>query len=232
MLRPPAFRCVYCLEVYTGNLTIAAIAGHLLHYCKCAPKDRSSDLQVQPGFVESSELKSVNGKMSLGSAFPVNVKRKWPNGHLGAEAQRGGEEPMFDLKADVAGGLEGGTCSGPLKRQGNESMTKGLVGSDDLLQALALDLRKHKCHSHKKKKQFLRDYFHKKPYPSRKEIELLSLLLGVGKMNVASFFRKRRYICMKTIEMYKPTVLLGFDMSELGNVKHRLNFESEPQNSA
>lgn len=79
------------------------------------------------------------------------------------------------------------------------------------------------------KKQFLRDYFHKRPYPSRKEVELLSSLLWVWKIDVASFFGKRRYICMKAIKTHKPSVLLGFDMSELKNVKHSLNFECESQ---
>lgn len=34
---------------------------------------------------------------------------------------------------------------------------------------------------------------------------------------------------MKAIKNHKH-VLLGFDMSELKNVKHRLDFEHEPQN--
>lgn len=35
---------------------------------------------------------------------------------------------------------------------------------------------------------------------------------------------------MKAIKTHKPSVLLGFDMSELKNVKHRLNFgECESQ---
>ncbi|KFO19489.1 ADNP homeobox protein 2 [Fukomys damarensis] len=227
MLRSPAFKCIHCCGVYTGNMTLAAIAVHLLR-CRSAPKDSSSDLQVQPGFIESSDLVLVNGEVIPDSTFPV--KRKLPDGHLGAEDQRDGEESPLVVNSEAAPGLEKGTSAVPLKRQRNESRTEGLVVNDDALQVLVLDPKKYEGRSYEDKKQFLRDYFHKRPYPSRKEIELLSSLLWVWKIDVASFFGKRRYICMKAIKNHKPSVLLGFDMSELKNVKHRLNFEYEPEN--
>ncbi|XP_023555832.1 activity-dependent neuroprotector homeobox protein 2 isoform X3 [Octodon degus] len=227
MLKSPAFKCIHCCGVYTGNMTLAAIAVHLLR-CRSAPKDSSSDLQIQPGFIESSDLVLVNGEVIPDSTFPI--KRKLPDGHLGTEEQRAGEESPLVINAEAAPGLEKGTSAVPLKRQRNESRTEGLVANDDAFQVLVLDPKKYEGRSYEDKKQFLRDYFHKRPYPSRKEIELLSSLLWVWKIDVASFFGKRRYICMKAIKNQKPSVLLGFDMSELKNVKHRLNFEYEPQN--
>ncbi|XP_073925687.1 activity-dependent neuroprotector homeobox protein 2 isoform X2 [Castor canadensis] len=227
MLRSPAFKCIHCCGVYTGNMTLGAIAVHLLR-CRSAPKDSSSDLQVQPGFIESSELLLVNGEVIPDSTLPV--KRKLPDGHVEAEDQRDGEEHPIVLNADATPDAEKGTVAVPLKRQRNESRTEGLVANDDSLQVLALDPKKYEGRSYEEKKQFLRDYFHKRPYPSRKEMELLTSLLWVWKIDVASFFGKRRYICMKAIKTQKPSVLLGFDMSELKNVKHRLNFEYEPQN--
>ncbi|XP_021081607.2 activity-dependent neuroprotector homeobox protein 2-like [Mesocricetus auratus] len=227
VLRSPAFRCVHCCGVYPGCLTVAAITLHLLH-CEHAPKENNSDLQVGPSFVESSELQFVSGKRITDSTHPV--KRKWQDG---TEDQKRDEKvPLFVLKGDEASDPEEGTSVMPLKRQRNESTTNGLVTSDDLLQILALDPPKYKDYSHEKKKQFLREYFHKKPYPSRKEVELLSLYLKMERINVALFFGTRRYICLKAIEVHRPSVLLGFDMSELKNVKHRLNFQCEPQNSA
>ncbi|XP_027248351.2 activity-dependent neuroprotector homeobox protein 2-like [Cricetulus griseus] len=219
VLRSPAFRCVHCCGVYPGCLTVAAITLHLLH-CEHAPKENSSDVQVGPSFVESSELQFVNGKRITDPTHPV--KRKWQDG---TEDQKRDEKvPLFVLKGDAASGPEEGTSVMPLKRQKNESTTNGLVASDDLLQILALDPQKYKDYSYEKKKQFLREYFHKKPYPSRKEVELLSLYLKMERINVALFFGTRRYICLKAIEVHRPSVLLGFDMSELKNVKHRLNF--------
>ncbi|KAM4803058.1 activity-dependent neuroprotector homeobox protein 2 isoform X2 [Urocitellus parryii] len=228
MLRSPAFKCIHCCGVYTGNMTLAAIAVHLLR-CRSAPKDSSSGLQIQPGFIESSELLLVNGEVIPDSTFPV--KRKLPDGHVGVEDQRELEEPLLVLNTDVPPSPEKGTSVVPLKRQRNEGRTEGPTAGDDMLQVLVLDPKKYEGRSYEDKKQFLRDYFHKRPYPSRKEIELLSSLLWVWKIDVASFFGKRRYICMKAIKNHKPSVLLGFDMSELKNVKHRLNFEYEPQHS-
>ncbi|XP_051019672.1 activity-dependent neuroprotector homeobox protein 2 [Acomys russatus] len=224
MLRSPAFKCIYCCGVYTGNMTSGAIAVHLLR-CRSAPKDSSSDLQVQPGFIESSELLLVNGEVIPDSTFPG--KRKLPEGQVGVEDQRGGEEPQLTLDTDASPGPEQGLSTVPLKRQKNESRTEGSGASDDSLHVLALDPTQYGSRSYEDKKQFLRDYFHKRPYPSRKEVELLSSLLWVWKIDVPSFFLKRRYICMKAIKTQKPSVLLGFDMSELKNVKHRLNFECE-----
>ncbi|CAH7321945.1 activity-dependent neuroprotector homeobox protein 2 [Phodopus roborovskii] len=216
VLRSPAFRCVHCCGIYPGCLTVAAITLHLLH-CEHAPKENGSD-QVGPDFVESSELQFVNGKRSTDSTYPV--KRKWQDDQMRDE-----KVPLLVLKGDAASsGPEEGTGVMPLKRQRNESTTDGLVASDDVLQILALDPPKCKDYSYEKKKQFLREYFHKKPYPSRKEVELLSLHLKMERINVALFFGTRRYICLKAIEVQRPSVLLGFDMSELKNVKHTLNF--------
>ncbi|KAL2777908.1 activity-dependent neuroprotector homeobox protein 2, partial [Daubentonia madagascariensis] len=226
ILKSPAFKCIHCCGVYTGNMTLAAIAVHLLR-CRSAPKDSGSDLQGQPDPVENSELLLVNGEVVHDATF--SVKRKLPDSHLGSEDQRGGEELPLVLNVDAAPGPEKGTSVVPFKRLRNETRTEGLVVSDDALQILALDPKRYEDRSYEEKKQFLRDYFHKRPYPSKKEIELLSSLLWVWKIDVASFFGKRRYICMKAIKNHKPSVLLGFDMSELKNVKHRLNFEYEPQ---
>ncbi|XP_052021952.1 activity-dependent neuroprotector homeobox protein 2-like [Apodemus sylvaticus] len=224
VLSSPSFRCVHCCLVYPGNLTMAAISLHLL-YCEYATKGNSSAQQVQSSFVENSEQQFVNGKKIPDSTCPV--KRKWPDGHLGTEDhRRDGKDSLHVLKGNAASGLEEGTCPVPLKRQRNENTTQGLVVNDDLLQILALDPQKYKDY-HEKKKQFLKDYFHKKPYPTRKEVELLSLFLKMEKINVALFFGTRRYICLKAIEVHRPSVLLGFDMSELKNVKHRLNFEPQ-----
>ncbi|KAJ8782203.1 hypothetical protein J1605_010395 [Eschrichtius robustus] len=227
ILKSPAFKCIHCCGVYTGNMTLAAIAIHLLR-CRSAPKDSSSGLQVQPNFIENSEVLLVNGEVIHDSSF--SVKRKTPDGQFGAEDQRDGEERPLIINADTDPSPEKVTSVVPFKRQRSESRTEGPLVNDDALQILALNPKKYEDRSYEEKKQFLRDYFHKRPYPSKKEIELLSSLLWVWKIDVASFFGKRRYICMKAIKNHKPSVLLGFDMSELKNVKHRLNFDYQPQN--
>ncbi|VTJ60395.1 Hypothetical predicted protein, partial [Marmota monax] len=104
MLRSPAFKCIHCCGVYTGNMTLAAIAVHLLR-CRSAPKDSSSGLQIQPGFIESR-----------------------------VEDQRELEEPLLVLNTDVAPSPEKGTSVVPLKRQRNEGRTEGPTAGDDMLQ--------------------------------------------------------------------------------------------------
>ncbi|XP_060166021.1 activity-dependent neuroprotector homeobox protein 2 isoform X1 [Globicephala melas] len=189
ILKSPAFKCIHCCGVYTGNMTLAAIAIHLLR-CRSAPKDSSSGLQVQPNFIENSELLLVNGEVIHDSSF--SVKRKMPDGQFGAEEQREGEARPVPTSADREPSPEKATSAVPSKRQRSESRTEAPLVHDDALQVLALNPKRYEDRSYEEKKQFLRDYFHKRPYPSKKEIELLSSLLWVWKIDVASFFGKRR----------------------------------------
>ncbi|KAM9099507.1 activity-dependent neuroprotector homeobox protein 2 [Sarcophilus harrisii] len=221
-LKSPAFKCIHCCGVYTGKMTLTAITVHLLR-CRSAPKVSSSALQIQPDLSEK-ELPLVNGEIH-DSVFPV--KRKLPDLCSGAEDQRDKEEPLI-IDNDITSVSEK-AVNVPSKKQKNESRTEGPLINDDALHILALNPQKYEDRSYEEKKQFLKDYFHKRPYPSKKEIELLSSLLWVWKIDVASFFGKRRYTCLRAIKNYKPSVLLGFDMSELKNVKHRLHFECETQ---
>lgn len=218
VLRSPAFKCIHCCGVYTGSMTLAAIAVHLVR-CRSAPKDSSSGLQPPPGPPDGGELLFL-GEELQDPGLPG--KRKLPDGPAGPPGP-------LPSSGDAAPGLEKAAVVAPFKRPRNESGTEGPPPREDPLQVLALDPARYEERSYEDKKQFLRDYFHKRPYPSRKEIELLSSLLWVWKIDVASFFGKRRYICMKAIKSHKPSVLLGFDMSELKNVRHRLNFDCEPQ---
>ena len=70
ILKSPAFKCIHCCGVYTGNMTLAAIAIHLLR-CRSAPKDSSSDLQIQPNFIENSEVLLLNGEVVHDTSFSV-----------------------------------------------------------------------------------------------------------------------------------------------------------------
>ncbi|XP_068951129.1 activity-dependent neuroprotector homeobox protein 2 [Petaurus breviceps papuanus] len=221
-LKSPAFKCIHCCGVYTGKMTMTAITVHLLR-CRSAPKVSSSNLQMQPDLSEK-DLPLVNGEIH-DSVFPV--KRKLPDLYSGAEDQRDKEESLI-IDNDITSVSEK-AVNVPSKKQKYESRTEGPPINDDALHILALNPQKYEDRSYEEKKQFLKDYFHKRPYPSKREIELLSSLLWVWKIDVASFFGKRRYTCLRAIKNYKPSVLLGFDMSELKNVKHRLHFENETQ---
>ncbi|NWU69826.1 ADNP2 protein, partial [Pterocles burchelli] len=226
ILKSPAFKCIHCCGVYTGNMTLTAIAVHLLR-CRSAPKESNSSVKMQLERTEKKELLFVNGEKHVS----VILKRKQSDSCFVAEDQRNKEQQPFSLSTGVAISPEKEVNSGvvPFKRQKTQSRTemRKLPSSQDL-RILAVDPRQYDHNSYEAQHKFLTDYFHERPYPSAKEMELLSSLLYVWKIDVASFFGKRRNICLKAIQNRKPSVLLGFSMSELKNMKHSLNIEDQP----
>ncbi|NXR05139.1 ADNP2 protein, partial [Sagittarius serpentarius] len=226
ILKSPAFKCIHCCGVYTGNMTLTAIAVHLLR-CRSAPKDSNSSVKMQLERTEKKELLFVNGEKH----DSLILKRKQSDSCFVAEDQRNKEQQPLSLSTGIALSPETEVNSGvvPFKRQKINTRTevKKLPSSEDL-RILAVDPKQYDHNSYEAQKQFLTDYFHERPYPSKKEMELLSSLLYAWKIDVASFFGKRRNICLKAINNHKPSVLLGFSMSELKNIKHSLNIRDEP----
>uniref|UniRef100_A0A8C4U1A5 ADNP homeobox 2 n=1 Tax=Falco tinnunculus TaxID=100819 RepID=A0A8C4U1A5_FALTI len=226
ILKSPAFKCIHCCGVYTGNMTLTAIAVHLLR-CRSAPKDSNSSMKMQLERSEKKELLFVNGEKH----DSVVLKRKQSDSCFVAEDQRNKEQQPLSLSTGIVLAPEKEVNSGvvPFKRQKIHTRTemRKLPSSDDL-RFLAVDPKQYDHNSYEAQKQFLTDYFHKRPYPSKKEVELLTLLLYAWKIDVASFFGKRRNICLKAINNHKPSVLLGFSMSELKNIKHSLNIKDKP----
>ncbi|NXS44845.1 ADNP2 protein, partial [Balaeniceps rex] len=226
ILKSPAFKCIHCCGVYTGNMTLTAIAVHLLR-CRSAPKDSNSAVKMQLERTEKKELLFVNGEKH----DSVVLKRKQSDSCFVTEDQRNKEQQPLSLSTGIALFPEKEVNSGvvPFKRQKINTRTevKKLPSSEDL-RFLAVDPKHYDHNSYEAQKQFLTDYFNERPYPSKKEIELLSLLLYAWKIDVASFFGKRRNICLKAINNHRSSVLLGFSMSELKNIKHSLNIKDEP----
>ncbi|NXC73123.1 ADNP2 protein, partial [Anhinga anhinga] len=226
ILKSPAFKCIHCCGVYTGNMTLTAIAVHLLR-CRSAPKDSNSSMKMQLERTEKKELLFVNGDKH----DSVILKRKQLDSCFVAEDQRNKDQQPLGLSTGIALSPEEEINSGvvPFKRQKINTRTevKKLPSSEDL-RILAVDPKHYDHNSYEAQKQFLTDYFHERPYPSKKEMELLSSLLYAWKIDVVSFFGKRRNICLKAINNHKSSVLLGFSMSELKNIKHSLNIKDEP----
>ncbi|NWX17029.1 ADNP2 protein, partial [Aegotheles bennettii] len=225
ILKSPAFKCIHCCGVYTGNMTLTAIAVHLLR-CRSAPKDSNSSVKMQLERAEKKELLFVNGEKH----DSLILKRKQLDSCFVAEDQRNKElQPLSIAGITLTPDRELNSGVVPFKRQKINSRTemKKLPSSEDL-RILAVDPRRYDHNSYEAQKQFLADYFHERPYPSKKEMEVLSSLLYAWKIDVASFFGKRRNICLKAINNHKPSVLLGFSMSELKNIKHGLNIRDEP----
>ncbi|NWI87381.1 ADNP2 protein, partial [Pitta sordida] len=219
ILNSPAFKCIHCCGVYTGNMTLTAIAVHLLR-CRSAPKDTNSSLKMELQRTERKELLFVNGEKHVS----VILKKRQSDSCSAAEDQRSKEQQPPSLNAGRALSPEKEANSGvvPFKRQKIRTEVRKLPSSEDL-RLLAVDPNQYDHNSYEAQNQFLLDYFNKRPYPSKKEMELLSSLLYVWKIDVASFFGKMRSKCLKVIKNLQPSVLLGFNMSELKTVKHSLN---------
>lgn len=224
ILKTPAFKCIHCCGVYTGNMTLTAIAVHLLR-CRSAPKDSNPTVKTQLEPNETNELPLVNGeKQDTGSP---SAKRKQSDHLYAVTEDQGNEDQEFLI-------INNGTTQIPVKevkfvpskRQKTEHKTdaKGVTSTEGL-HMLALNPKPFQNSSNEVQKQFLADYFHKKPYPSKKELELLSSGLCAWKVDVASFFGRKRHTCLKAIKKLKPSVLLGFSMSELKSVNHRLSLK-------
>ncbi|NXF10391.1 ADNP2 protein, partial [Smithornis capensis] len=224
ILKSPAFKCIHCCGVYTGNMTLTAIAVHLLR-CRSAPKDTNSSLKMELERTERKELLFVNGEKHVS----LILKRRQSDSCFVAEDQRNKEQQPLSLSAGITLSPEKEVNSGvvPFKRQKIRTEMRKLPSSEDL-HLLVIDPNQYDHNSYEAQKQFLLDYFNKRPYPSKKEMELLSSLLYAWKIDVASFFGKMRNKCLKAIKNLQPSVLLGFSMSELKTVKHSLNLHDEP----
>ncbi|XP_070603503.1 activity-dependent neuroprotector homeobox protein 2 isoform X2 [Erythrolamprus reginae] len=230
VLKTPAFKCIHCCGVYTGNMTLTAVTVHLLR-CRSAREQTLSAMKMQADLREKQDLPLLNGENHEDAA--LLAKRKQSD-HLYAacvsEDQSDEDPPFFIINngADQIPVKEVNCVPSKRQKSDHKTETKGEISVEDL-NLLVLNPKPFQQSSNEVQKRFLADYFHKKPYPSKKELQLLSSMLRAWKVDVASFFGRKRYFCLKAIKNAKPSVLLGFSMSELRNVKHSLNLNCESE---
>ncbi|MEE6464731.1 hypothetical protein FKM82_006338 [Ascaphus truei] len=218
ILKTPAFKCIHCCGVYTGSMTLSAIDVHLLR-CRNAPKDMRSGSEV---LTENDEAKE-----QLPNTWGMHDYAKPQLPGSASDIQAAGDE-MGRSQQTVTYALDNELVSVPYKRrkvEGKPDTSEPPVGQHSH-PILAL-VPQQSITSHENKKEFLTEYFHKRPYPSRKEVELLSSMLDMWKIDVASYFGKRRHLCLRYIKNHKQCVLLGFQMSELKNLVHNLDLQED-----
>ncbi|KAE8598122.1 hypothetical protein XENTR_v10016731 [Xenopus tropicalis] len=210
ILKMPAFKCVHCCGVYTGSMTLSAVDVHLLR-CRNAPKDSSSGMECN--------IEDNVGKMhDYAKSKPISFST--------ANQSLSQAEIKCTPQASSTDNVEN-EFSVPSKRRKVEVNMDPLEKPKELsLDILALVPNQSET-SYDYKKDFLIKYFNTRPYPSKKEIELLSTLLDMWKSDVASYIGTRRYMCMKALKNHKQQVLLGFQMSHLKKVKHNLDLNED-----
>lgn len=209
ILGTPAFKCIHCCGVYTGNMTLAAISVHLMR-CRSAPKNGSSsvDLTSQSN---GDIIPPMNGEKN---SF-LTKRKSSDSSTMLIQDQKDKEEDSVQMLS---------------KRKRLEGvMQKVEIPIDDKggPRTLAMDPDEYEIDSKGDAKLFLSEYFNKRPYPTKKELGILSSLLCVWKIDVPAFFLGKQQVCLKAIERQQTCVVLGFNMSELKNVKHNLSIGQE-----
>ncbi|XP_078395366.1 activity-dependent neuroprotector homeobox protein 2-like isoform X1 [Cetorhinus maximus] len=201
LLKIPAFKCIHCLGVYTDSMTSSTISLHLLR-CRGLNKQQNNTLQKS----------GVQSKRE----FPETAK-KYKNELSNGDKRDLALPPPKRIKADVMGN----TYEVSPVALNDTASTSHSPPLSDPSTVLALVPKGFEERSYEERKLFLLDYFHKQPYPSNKEIEMLSSVLWLWKSDVALMFSTKQRLCLKAMK-YKPSVLLGFNMTELRKVKHNL----------
>ncbi|KAM6900007.1 activity-dependent neuroprotector homeobox protein 2b [Xenentodon cancila] len=87
---------------------------------------------------------------------------------------------------------------------------------------LALEPTTVERRSGEERRDFISKYFNVNPYANKAETEELCRRLNLTKAELAALFSKKRSKCMKSLKSNTAVVLLGFNMTELGKVKHNL----------
>ncbi|XP_048849155.1 activity-dependent neuroprotector homeobox protein 2b [Brienomyrus brachyistius] len=221
ILKTPAFKCIYCSGVYTGKTTPKAISIHVQR-CRCAPKTaKDVERLINPDPKNQTSL-TVN---KTDQRLPLVTR---PRGSTVTPAQQSPEKESdrqnkLRLEMAIREAMEANRRerdARAAKRQRVEPPRNAV--QPDLSLPLALDPTGVERHSFDERKDFLTEYFNRKPYLSRQEAETLASRLWLHKGDVAWHFGSKRARCMKAIRKSRVAILLGFNMAELKKVKHDL----------
>ncbi|XP_064202682.1 activity-dependent neuroprotective protein 2a-like [Anguilla rostrata] len=220
ILKSPAFKCAYCSGVYTGKTTPQAISTHVQR-CRCAPKT-AKDVERLINPDSKRQVVAVNGGVSHpATSKVVTLVPASKTSDTEAQIQSRFEAAM---KAALEANKQERDARAA-KRSQFRNFQDSVVGSEGTSEtsvSLLLDTTGKEMLSFDERKKFLTDYFNKKPYLTKMEMETLAARLWFNKTDVACHFGTRRSKCMRAIQKRKTVVLLGFNMTELKKVKHNI----------
>ncbi|XP_072308051.1 activity-dependent neuroprotective protein a [Eucyclogobius newberryi] len=143
----------------------------------------------------------------------------------------GRSQAALALKSPV--NLGAGSLKRKLPMQGASNSKRINLGRDFVTSGnqgesveLVLDPASFEHKTYEARKEFLTAYFNHRPYVSAQEKEKLSAKLWLWKADIATHFAVKQRVCEKHCKNSKVSVLLGFDMNALKNVKHNMFFEN------
>ncbi|KAL0962208.1 hypothetical protein UPYG_G00337120 [Umbra pygmaea] len=250
ILKTAAFKCIYCNGVYTGKTTQRAIVIHLQR-CRRAPNTtKDADrLRPVPTNGQQQQVMALNKMIqspALYSAQPPPVPKPAPAPMPVPQPSESPAELQSKLRLEAAfkEAMEANKKEREAraafrkqrdkeKREQREQAALAQAQAQAAAQTaaalmaaqavhLALDPSGIEKRPAEERKEFLARYFHAKPYPTKNESEELSRRLWLSRTEVSTLFGMKRMKCMKAIQKNRPTILMGFNMTELNKLKHNL----------
>ncbi|KAK7147387.1 hypothetical protein R3I94_010034 [Phoxinus phoxinus] len=195
ILKTPAYKCIFCFGVYAEKSTPKTISIHVQR-CRCAPKAvKEAEKKLNPDTTEHLDgdlCSSVQMASSSDAACQAGLEFSKP-------------------KKEV---------TTPKNRRRNSKVPKVEVPETPV--ELVLEPMGMERTSFEDRKDFLSQYFHRKPYVTKTEIELLASRLWINKADVKAHFNSKLTKCLKAIQKKRVCVHLGFKMIEVNKVKHNL----------
>ncbi|NP_001091735.1 activity-dependent neuroprotective protein 2a [Danio rerio] len=196
ILKTPAYKCIYCFGVYTEKSTPKTISIHVQR-CRCAPKAvKEAERKLNPDTSESHD------------------------GDVCSSVQMPASEVTFQGAPEFPKPKKEAVTPRNRRRNTKASKTGTLVPETPV--TLVLEPMGMERTSFEDRKDFLSQYFHRKPYVTKTEIELLASRLWINKADVKAHFNSKLTKCLKAIQKKRVCVRLGFKMIEVNKLKHNL----------
>uniref|UniRef100_UPI0037E7D9C5 activity-dependent neuroprotector homeobox protein 2b n=1 Tax=Semicossyphus pulcher TaxID=241346 RepID=UPI0037E7D9C5 len=256
ILKTEAFKCIYCNGVYTGKVTQQAVMLHIQR-CRCSPKPQQPQPQPQPQPPPPppktivapqplprpiQQLSQPSGLYFLQVPQGLTVKQALAPARVisaapPARPQESQEEIQSKKRLEAA--LREVIEANKREREERAVMRRKreqerllpppepVIQSDPTVK-LALEPTPVERRCGDERRDFISKYFNVNPYATKGETDELCRRLSLTKAELAALFSKKRSKCMKSLKRNTAAIFLGFNMTELGKVKHNLLIP-EPQ---
>ncbi|XP_063055502.1 activity-dependent neuroprotective protein 2a [Engraulis encrasicolus] len=212
ILKTAAFKCIYCLGVYTERFTQRTVSIHLQR-CRCAPK-AVKDVERQRHPDPHNPVRNGAEGPGLGAKPPTGTVLNGGNYPYASVEVTLGTTHTPSKYAMAAGSKKGKVKGGGNTWRGGSAPRDPANRKDRIT---PVDLK-----SRQVRKKMLNKYFNEKPYISEAEIESLAAQLWLKRPDVVAAFEETQKMCLEAINSRKMGVLLGFNMMELKKVKHNI----------
>lgn len=235
ILKTEAFKCIYCNGVYTGKVTQQAVMLHIQR-CRCSPKPSQPPKAVaapQPQLKPVQPPSQPSGLYFLQVPQGMTVKQTLVSAPVIPKAQPTETDAERESKRRLEAALKQAIEANAREREHKAAMRKrreqekvvappeAAVPVEPPVKLLA-EPSQQDSRSSEERKDFISKYFNLNPYVTRVESEELCKRLSLTKAELAALFSKKRSRCMKSLKRNTAAILLGFNMTELGKVKHNL----------